>query len=1446
VFNRGTGLDIVSDFDSLAVGLDRILIGIGIAPEDVRVTRTDVHIVLQLQGTNDELRVLWYPEAAFRIEQVVFSNGTIWSADDLEAMALASIIQTGSDSSELLQGTSIDDVLQGNGGDDVLLGGAGDDRLEGGVGNDRLEAGLGENQLIGGDGNDVYVVVGSDDRIVEGLNGGIDRIEASLSYTLSDNVEDISLTGTASQAIGNELANRIVGNSSANTLIGGRGADTYYFAAGWGHDSIDDLGVEGLVDDGAVDTIQFGPGITLGDLQFRVPGPLLINRLGTGDSISVSSFLATPTGQVETIRFADGSTLHYDDIIQLASTERGTDGNDNMYAIFSGGTLYGGAGHDILNGAQSGDRLYGEDGDDWLRGWSGNDSMYGGSGRDELEGSDGDDFMDGGSDADRMEGGYGNDAYVVDSIDDVVVESNVEGVDRVTSSVTYTLSAYTEELHLTGTEAIDGHGNSSDNLIVGNAGRNLLTGGSGSDRLDGNAGTDTMVGGAGNDTFVVDNAGDVTSEAAGGGIDAVESSITWTLAADTERLVLTGSNAVDGTGNAAANTLTGNSAANRLNGGAGADAMTGGAGDDVYVVENASDTTIEAVDGGTDTVESSITWTLGSEVERLVLTGTGNLNGTGNASANTLTGNSGNNVLNGGAGNDTMAGGAGNDTYVVDAAGDVVTEATASGTDLVQSSVSYTLSTDVENLTLTGASAINGTGNALANNLTGNSADNVLDGGAGNDTLVGGAGNDTFVVDSTADVVTEAAAGGIDTVLSSVTLTLATEVENLTLTGATAINGTGNGLANTLRGNAANNTLNGGAGNDTMLGGAGDDTYVVDAAGDVVTENANEGADTVQAGLTYTLGANIENLTLTGTTAINGTGNALNNSMLGNSAANQLTGGAGDDVLNGAGGADTLVGGAGNDSYVVDNTADVVTEIAGEGADTIQSSVTYTLQANVENLVLTGTGNVNATGNADANTLTGNAGNNVLNGAAGADTMIGGAGNDSYTVDNVGDVVTELASAGTDTVNAGLTWTLAANVENLTLTGTNVINGTGNDLANTLTGNSANNLLTGGAGDDVINGGTGNDTMAGGVGNDSYTVNVATDVVTENAGEGTDTVNSSVTWALGNNLEHLVLTGTTALNGTGNTLDNTLTGNSGANVLQGLAGNDRYVGGAGNDTLTDNATTSNDVYVWGTGQGSDTLTDAGGSDRIEMLAGVTSSQVTLTRATNDLRIGITGSTDTLLIKNWYTGTANRIEQISFADGSTMALGTAAPASALASNTSLALKGLRESRSGVNGIKMVDGEPAQELLASQPLKSERLQRSGVNGIKLANAEPAQELGASQPFKSERLQRSGANGVKLAMGQAEAEVSSAQPPVAPLVEPLRLLDAWSLVNTQLPVMQGAMPMTVPQGAAAAMHQAQLLVQAMAGFDSPAGATDPWSQAGVRNPRAGMEVLLGVPMA
>ncbi|MBD2144597.1 S8 family serine peptidase [Sphaerospermopsis sp. FACHB-1194] len=853
---------------------------------------------------------------------------------------------------------------------------------------------------------------------------------------------------------------------------------------------------------------------------------------------------------------------------------------------------------------------------------AGNNVLTGNSANNSLTGGAGNDTLNGGAGIDALIGGLGDDAYIVDSNTDIITENANEGTDTIQSSVTFSISAITniENLTLTGTAAINGTGNAGNNVLTGNSANNTLNAGAGNDTLDGGAGIDALIGGLGNDVYIVDSATDIITENAGGGTDTIQSSVTFNIVTRTniENLTLTGAAAINGTGNAGNNVLIGNSANNILNGGAGNDTLDGGAGidtligslgNDVYSVDSTTDIITENAGGGTDTIQSSVTFSIATltNIENLTLTGTDAINGTGNAGNNVITGNSANNSLDGAAGIDTLIGGDGNDTYYVDNTGDTITENANQGTDTVYSTTNYTLSANIEDLTLTGSDAINGTGNAGNNVITGSSADNILDGASGNDTLNGGAGIDTligglgddaYIVDTTTDTITENANEGTDTISTSVTYSLAAlaNVENLTLGGTEAINGTGNAANNVLTGNAADNTLDGASGNDTLdggggidilIGGDGNDTYYVDTTDDTITENANEGTDTVYTTTDYALLENLENLTLTGTAA-NGTGNDGNNVITGNEL---------DNILDGGAGIDTLIGGDGNDTYYVDDSSDIITENANEGTDTVYSTTNYTLSANIENLTLTGTAAINGTGNAGNNVITGNELDNILDGGAGIDTLIGGDGNDTYYVDNSSDIITENANEGTDTVYSTTNYTLSANIENLTLTGT-AANGTGNAGNNTLTGNTGNNILTGnignntlhgGAGNDTLHGGAGIDTLIGGLGNDVYIVDTTTDTITELSGEGTDTIESSVTFTIATlaNIENLTLTGTAAINGTGNSGNNTLTGNTGNNTLHGGTGVDTLIGGTGNDIYVVDTTT--DTITENANEGTDTI-----------------------------------------------------------------------------------------------------------------------------------------------------------------------------------------------------------------------------------------------------------------
>jgi Ca2+-binding RTX toxin-like protein len=320
---------------------------------------------------------------------------------------------------------------------------------------------------------------------------------------------------------------------------------------------------------------------------------------------------------------------------------------------------------------------------------------------------------------------------------------------------------------------------------------------------------------------------------------------------------------------------------------------------------------------------------------------------------------------------------------------------------------------------------------AVNESFYGYAGNDFIDGGLGADRMYGGAGHDTYVVDNAGDAVFENANEGFDTVRVSFSYTIPLNVERLELTGTAAINATGSSLDDRLYGNVSSNILLGGPGNDildgrggtdTMVGGTGADTYYVDSAGDVVVEFANEGTDWVATPFSYTLGANLENLSLLGTAAANLTGNELDNQIHGNGYANVLTGGLGNDrlyaengddqlfggdgadLLDGGFGIDSMSGGTGSDTYIVDHANDVVIESGGQGNDEVQTRVSWTLTAgaDVETLRTTddsGTAALDLTGNSSGNIVIGNDGNNILAGRDGDDELTGRGGQDSFLFD---------------------------------------------------------------------------------------------------------------------------------------------------------------------------------------------------------------------------------------------------------------------------------------------------------------------------------------------------------------------------------------------------------------------------------------------------------------
>lgn len=842
-----------------------------------------------------------------------------------------------------------DDTILGTGAANNLYGGEGNDYISGGSGADHIEAGSGDNTVFGG-GDDDYILAGDGNNVLDGgtgndtiragygddtfvgfsldsgndrLGGGIGRDTLEFSPTANIRIDQIVLSNahigddfhmTLNSGSGNSISLLIVVASNGYLLdiedfvLYNNGMEFHYTAEQLiaQEAEINLAPVDGMY--APVQSLDLGQSFSVAvpENLFFDAGSQFNFTYSVLDSsgqplpswISFDPLTATLSGMAG----AAGITA-----VQIrAQDEGGLSAVSAIWLDIDGNQIMGSSSAETLAGSAAGERISGLEGNDLINGLAGDDILDGGAGDDQL---------DGGAGADQMSGGAGNDLYIVDHLADHAIENANEGIDSVQASVSLSLRENVENLTLTGSAAINGTGNYSNNTIIGNAASNTLTGGYGDDWLDGGTGADHLVGGFGSDTFVIDDAGDTISDVNDlsrmdiNTVRSYVSSYTFSNDVDIDVLVMLGTANINSTGTGRRETIIGNSGNNVLIGGGGDDALIGGAGNDTYGVDNIDDVVTENAGEGTDLVQASISYVLGDNFENLTLTGgssstisgTGNALGnilTGNSGANTLTGYAGNDTLSGGSGSDTMIGGLGNDTYVVAQAGDVVTEVAGEGIDLVQSTIAYTLGNEVENLTLGGSSGLAGTGNALnnviignsgANTLTGNDGNDTLDGGTGNDTMVGGQGNDVYFVNATGDVTTESAGQGIDTVNSAVTRSLSTtgaDIELLFLTGTNAINGTGNSLSNLLRGNSGVNTLVGSTGVDILEGGGGNDIL----------------------------------------------SNTANNTL--------LNGGAGIDTLTGTAVNDLLIGGIGNDAITTGTGADIIAFNKGDGVDTVAVSTT--------------------------------------------------------------------------------------------------------------------------------------------------------------------------------------------------------------------------------------------------------------------------------------------------------------------------------------------------------------------------------------------------------------------------------------------------------------------------------------------------------------------------
>lgn len=720
-----------------------------------------------------------------------------------------------------------------------------------------------------------------------------------------------------------------------------------------------------LADDGSLDVTRLAN--TIKNFGY---GAQLINYLNSG------------------LKFKNGDFTYVEGSMPLYVL--GTDGND---------TITGGDDADIIYGMDGNDLIYGMAGDDFLHGGRGNDTLYGGDGNDTLIGGEGDD---------SLEGGAGNDTYIYDGdgkdavLDEkwaivrqqvwkqdniysdwyeTWVESSKTLVDAGDDIVVFGKNVSPEDIAITknGNDLVFALKGSNNTLTIKNWYTskeqrvekfqfenglvltseqilNMKTDSSGNDNINGTQNSDFIFSSSGNDVINAGKGNDIIVNQNG-------DTVYYYNAGDGQDIIY------DYNGN------------DRIKLGFNRDRISykRNGGDLILKFKDSTDTitikdwftheanrieAIEFLNGDVRTaadILAKFKSQSGTNGNNVLIGTDGNDTVHAYAGDDYISTGAGDDVIYGGLGNDIMVGGTGNDKYYVETSDDRVIEYENEGDDTIIASSSYELPDNVENLYLyADAGAINGRGNDLNNKIVGNDYDNIIDGKGGTNKLYGGKGDDTYIINASNanDTIYEYSAGGVDTVKSSVTYRITNKyVENLILTGNDNIDGRGNNQANYIEGNSASNVLRGAGGNDTLYGGGGvdslyggadDDTYIVDNNTTLVKELADEGIDTVLASVDYTLTNHVENLTLTGTENLSGTGNTMDNIIIGNS---------GDNIIEGKKGNDTLQGGEGSDTYVFNR---------GDGEDTIiESGSTYKFTdaisfgtgINVEDVKFTKSGN---------------------------------------------------------------------------------------------------------------------------------------------------------------------------------------------------------------------------------------------------------------------------------------------------------------------------------------------------------------------------------------------------------------------------------------------------------------------------------------------------------
>jgi len=942
-------------------------------------------------------------------------------------------------------------------------------------------------------------------------------------------------------------------------------------------------------------------------------------------------------------------------------------GNSDVILAGAGNdTIQAGDGLDFVFGGDGIDDIEGENGDDVLSGGNDGDTIKGGAGADEIWGDEGDDFLTGGSGNDAIFGGGG--------IDTVVYQGTLANYRVTVTSSQITVRAIVGD---EGTDILNGIEfiQFSDQVFDPYNGNLPPLFSPSSDYVD----FEFITGGVydfeslyygleGNDEVYLPKTLEAAQDA---GYDP-----TAIFDAGPGDDVVIGGSLYDW--------IKGGDGNDLINGGPGADRMEGGLGNDIYYadvrsVSGSGDLIVEALDAGIDTVISTDTFSLKSNIENLTLVGTAEINGTGNTLNNIINGNDAKNSLNGGDGNDQVFGNGGDDTLRGGTGNDIVDG--GSGTDTVvfagpinSYNITYVAGVftvvdldiadgddgtdqlyNVEFLRFSDATyTVTAPGSLFSEGADTIDFNQVTAGSYTPGTQYFGYGGDDTVY--LANTEAAAAAAGYD--------------RTQAFDGGRGDDHIYGGVLNDwIKGGEGNDILDGGAGEDRMEGGLGDDTYYVDVTtsgttGDLVVEKTDEGIDTVISSVTHTLKSNVENLTLTGSADLSGFGNTLSNIINGNAGKNSLKGDLGNDTLKGWDGDDNLTGGAGNDyidgglgrdtalfgglmsDYSItvlgagrvevvdlnatdgDDGTDLVSGVEtlkfsnGTFAVPMGSALTDVALSNSSVMEESPGGTVigilSATDPDPGDTFSyWVVGSSVgLFSVDGSDLVIAPGARLDYETSPTYVVTIRAADAAGHTLDrdftielldkAGITWTGTTGADNKigtdegdTLNGSSgpdtLDGGIGNDNLN---GDSGTDTLIGGQGNDRLVGGTGDDVLKGGVGDDYYFVESLNDIVIEQPGEGNDTIETGQSLVLPDNVENLMLSGTSSKSLTGNDLDNILTGNSGKNILDGRGGVDTLIGGAGDDTYIIDGT--GDIIVEAPGGGNDTVSVSGGLTSYDM------------------------------------------------------------------------------------------------------------------------------------------------------------------------------------------------------------------------------------------------------